>query len=212
MSDGAAMVNEAPETFESRLARAAAKLNYLQKTGKNTHFKYSFVTEAHVKEKVKEALESVGLVLRSVMYAPIGECSGKAATLLCTVIVVGTDGGMNAAQFQGVGSGTDSSDKAPMKACAAALKYALTSGFLIPTGDDPEDDGSEPTDDKPAATPAAEKSVTEVANLLIERVKTAPTAADLATLKVSITALKGRSEDEFNRVVEVYRQRAKEVK
>jgi hypothetical protein len=53
--------------------------------------------------------------------------------------------------FEGVGGAADvrykgdtptaCGDKAVMKATAAAVKYALTTGFLIATGDDPEADG-----------------------------------------------------------------------
>jgi hypothetical protein len=42
--------------------------------------------------------------------------------------------------FQSIGTGADSGDKAAYKAATGALKYALLTGFLIPTGDDPESD------------------------------------------------------------------------
>jgi hypothetical protein len=88
--------------------------------------------------------------------------------LKCTVTINGSGGTLLSGEpgvvFTGVGAGTDSSDKAPMKACAAALKYALTSGFLIATGDDPEDDGEDETPE-PKKRPAAraEKQPTEAA-------------------------------------------------
>lgn len=139
-------------TFYQKLAAAAAQLSYLQKKGHNAHFKYKFVQEAEVKSAVKEALTANGLVLQSVEYIPVGECTGKAAVLRCEVTI--TDGGKESALYEGIGAGADSSDKAPMKACAAALKYALTSGFLIATGDDPE-----ATDEKDQSTEAPAKAI-----------------------------------------------------
>jgi hypothetical protein len=40
-------------------------------------------------------------------------------------------------------SGHDTTDKGPYKAITGAVKYALTTTFLIPTGDDPEKDNGE---------------------------------------------------------------------
>lgn len=150
------------KTFIERVAAAAAKLAYLQKEGFNKHFKYSFVGEAQVKAAVKAALAEFGLVLKSVDYQPLGEITGRTAVLRCTV-VVGDAASINGncVTYVGIGAGTDSSDKAPMKACAAALKYALTSGFLIPTGDDPENDAEEPEEEpptKPSKRPSARAS------------------------------------------------------
>lgn len=205
-------MTETIDTFYAKLGRAAARLDYLQKTGKNAHFKYSFVTEAHVKEKVKAALTAEGLVLSSVMYTPVGTCDGKSATLQCTVCI--SDGVYkDQAVFQGIGSGTDSSDKAPMKACAAALKYALTSGFLIPTGDDPENEEEET--DRPTEAPKSEPVGSTRAgmseSMWIDRIKTAPNVEALISLKAGITDLRAKDEAAFNRVVEVYRARNKEL-
>ena len=45
--------------------------------------------------------------------------------------------------FQSIGTGADSGDKAPYKATTGAIKYALLTAFLIPTGDDPENDSGD---------------------------------------------------------------------
>ena len=42
------------------------------------------------------------------------------------------------------GSGSDTSDKGLYKAITGGIKYVLNTNFLIPTGDDPENDGSKP--------------------------------------------------------------------
>jgi hypothetical protein len=136
-------------TFAEKLLSVMADVSYLQKKGKNEHFKYSFVQEAQVKEAVSAALRKHGLFLDEVTYAPLGDAAGKACTLVCQVVISDDEG--RKVRYCGVGAGTDSGDKAPMKACAAALKYALTSGFLIATGDDPEADAK--TDEPRGSAP-----------------------------------------------------------
>lgn len=145
-------------SFYKRLSDAGAEVAYLEKGGFNKHFKYAFLQEAEVKRAVSAALRKHGLTLGKVAYEPIGEITGQVAVLCCGVTI--TDG-QQSAYFSGIGAGTDSSDKAPMKACAAALKYALTSGFLIATGDDPEDDGGT-KDDKPAKKTARAEAPSSV--------------------------------------------------
>jgi ERF superfamily len=131
-------------TFFERLRDVANDVSYMEKGGFNAHFKYAFLQEAEVKRAVGAALRRHGLLIARCEYRPLGVPTGQSAVLSCTLTIasVANDNGEGPyAEFQGVGGGADSSDKAPMKACAAALKYALTSGFLIATGDDPEEDG-----------------------------------------------------------------------
>jgi hypothetical protein len=67
--------------------------------------------------------------------------SGKQALLTLRFTWTLTDGDSGETiSFQSVGTGADSGDKAAYKAATGALKYALLTGFLIPTGDDPEAD------------------------------------------------------------------------
>lgn len=185
-------------TFHQRLSDAGAEVAYLEKGGFNKHFKYSFLQEAEVKRAVGAALRKHGLTMHSVRYHSIGEITCQSAVLGCNVRI---GDGNEYAEFSGVGAGTDSSDKAPMKACAAALKYALTSGFLIATGDDPEDDGGtkedksakksgkketeSPSADKDAKTSSDDTAASKDAPSVEERVATALTAI------ANITDLKG---------------------
>jgi hypothetical protein len=221
-------------SFFQRLSDAGAEVAYLEKGGFNKHFKYSFLQEAEVKRAVGAALRKHGLVLSAVHYQPIGEVTGQAATLSCGVTI--TDHDKNGqATFFGVGAGTDSSDKAPMKACAAALKYALTSGFLIATGDDPEDDGGtkddkpakkgapkSASDDKPAKSPNADKPAPEVeepkaspeerAKKAIEAINAADDMAALNKLRLPVTRMKKDMPDEHYEPVRLrFVERTKEL-
>jgi hypothetical protein len=54
--------------------------------------------------------------------------------------------------IQSLGSGGDTGDKAAPKAQSNAMKYALLMGFLLSTGDDPEQ--TDTSDRRPAGTPA----------------------------------------------------------
>lgn len=144
-------MSEVATTFGDRVRAVMAACARLEKKGVNSHFHYAFLEEAAVKAAVSDACRANGLYLSNVDYSAVGECTGRAATLKCTVTIAG-DSVSDRVVFSGFGSGTDSSDKAPMKACAAALKYALTSGLLISTGDDPEKDEAKPTAASKAAT------------------------------------------------------------
>jgi hypothetical protein len=158
--------NESPppddtRTFYERLRDVGVDVAYMEKGGFNAHFKYAFLQEAEVKRVVGAALRRHGLVITRCRYAPMSEVTGQGAVLSCTLTIrpVAANDNNDYAEFMGVGGGADSSDKAPMKACAASLKYAMTSGFLIATGDDPEEDGG--TKDKAAPKTRAKKSAAE---------------------------------------------------
>jgi hypothetical protein len=70
--------------------------------------------------------------------------SGKQTLLTLRFTWTITDGDTGELfSFQSIGTGSDSSDKAAYKAATGALKYALLTAFLIPTGDDPENDSND---------------------------------------------------------------------
>ena len=227
-------MSEDTRTFLQRLRDAASEVSYLQKEGYNKHFKYSFLQEAEVKRAVSAALRKHDLYLASVSYEPVGDISGQAATVLCTVTIsdtrkpqpqennhpFGPPTTVEFVRYSGVGSGTDSSDKAPMKACAAALKYALTSGFLIATGDDPEEDGGT-QDDKPsgkkgttstksASNDNASKSSSDDIDEMFTKVDAVETADELAKLKIPVS--KFRNHERFEELKAAYLKKGAEFK
>src|SRR5690606_34885912 len=63
----------------------------------------------------------------------------KSAVASVTLRIVDTESAEEI-QVSGLGQGSDKGDKAVMKAVTAAVKYALSTGFLISWGDDPEAD------------------------------------------------------------------------
>lgn len=187
-----------------------ADLEYLEKKGYNKHFDYQFVQEADVKAAVSKALRAHGLILSSVEYYSIGECTGKAATLRCETTISDVADHAVCVRFWGVGAGTDSSDKAPMKACAASLKYALTSGFLIATGDDPEEDGG--TASKGKTGTGKPKPVTPdpdfvAAEVLATLVSSAKSLVELNKLKPKVAALRGT--DGYDKLADAFKTQGK---
>lgn len=137
-----------PLCFADKMVKAGGLIGKLKKDGHNSFHNYDYVTEASVKAAVGPALREAGLYISSVTHTIIQ--TGDFSKVLCYTEVVVTDGASEA-RSGALGSGSDKGDKAAYKAMAGGLKYALTSLFLIPTGDDAEAD--EGTDKAAAKQP-----------------------------------------------------------
>lgn len=176
--------------FKERLILAAEAVAFVEKDGRNDFHKYDYVSEAAIKREVSKALRANGLFISSVSYEVLGEIGPTTATLRCEV-VVGDAYSDATVSSEGIGSGTDKGDKAAYKACAGALKYALTSLFLIGTKDDPEADTD--TDKRAAAPKASPKRDEEPKPALdfegvVALISAAKTAADLSAVRPSLSA------------------------
>lgn len=157
--------------FAAKLVACSADLTTLSKDGTNKHFKYKFVSEAQVKAAVKPVLVKHGL---AIMYVTVNMTEASTPSSACIKVTVTIGDGIHEAVFQGVGAGTDSGDKAPMKATAAAMKYALTNAFIIPTNDDPEAD---PETDKAATEPKTRRPSARASKTSTDGAVPAPTKA-----------------------------------
>lgn len=201
-------------SFKQRLSNAGEDVAYAQKGGRNEAQKYSFLEEAEVKAKVNPTLRKHGLVITAVEYTPVGPQTPDSAVLSCTVTIsdVFSDA---AVRFQGMGCGSNRG-KAVMAACAVSLKYAMTSGFQIATGDDPENDKRfpEPATKSKDAEPKPKPTATETPNswvsVLYQRIVSADTAAALQALKQPIYELQGKvNKEDFAGLVDTYKDKAK---
>lgn len=116
-------------------------VQYVQKTGNNTFHKYRYVTEADVKAKLHESFMKQGLIFNLSITDMTEAIDGKNRLVTCKFsyrfIDAETGDSLDGTSY---GTGADTLDKGLYKAIAGGLKYILTSNFLIPTGDDPEDD------------------------------------------------------------------------
>jgi hypothetical protein len=183
-------------TFQQKLLVLYERFAYVQKTGKNEHFRYRFMQESVMKRKLNEACRELGLIIGATEVTPVGECTGKVAVVKFSMRLENADCplGLEYVILEGIGGGMDTGDKAPMKAVVSAMKYAIANGLMVETGDDPEADAS--TDD------AAVEAVRA-------RIASAPDRASLEFVKVDLAALKGC--DAHDELKAAFKARAKEL-
>lgn len=122
------------------LLKLAGMVGWLVKDGRNDHHGYPYVSEANVKATLRKPMAECGLVLAGVHVQASDNSTPTAAVVHVELRVALADDLSAGVVFQGVGGDQDKSGKAVMKATAAAIKYALTTMVLAPTGDDPEAD------------------------------------------------------------------------
>lgn len=143
-----------PPSLWAKIQSVMIEAEYIRKDKYNDHHKYAYASEAAIKETVQPLLakhrllfvprsqeivsiEAVGATL------PANGAEKKASqyrivTLRLTYWWVDAETGEHI-ECTCLGQGLDNQDKAVYKSITGAVKYALTSTFLIPTGDgDPE--------------------------------------------------------------------------
>jgi len=133
----------------AKLYAIMSEVGYIQKDKKNTFHGYSYLSEKAIKETLHPLL-----VKHRVLFLPTTsdfenkevETATKSGTRR-SILTTGNLGfrfvDVDSGEFyEGsmAAKGMDEGDKGTYKAITGALKYILTTSFLIPTGDDPEDD------------------------------------------------------------------------
>lgn len=187
-----------------KLTAVAARVAYVAKNGNNESQGYKYVSVDDVKFAVNAAFRAEGLavvgtdimVLSEQAYNKETKTSGRCLLHLEILVSDGT----STITLTGIGEGRDSGDKAPYKAMAGAVKYALTVGLLIASGDqdDPEssDEDGKSTDrprKPPSAPPATEPTgptLAERVNRAVLAIKTAPDAAARKKLNAKLISLR----------------------
>jgi hypothetical protein len=161
------MAENKPKTLAARMSAVSAGTGRLKKDGHNDYHNYDYVSEANVVETIGALLAENGvLAFPSVMAnwqetREIQTDKGPKLDVHTFVILkyrfINTDDAEDVLESQWIGEGQDGQDKGYYKAYTGAQKYALMKTFLIPTGDDPENDKQSPTaqpPQKPADKPA----------------------------------------------------------
>jgi len=137
-------VSNEKKSLATKLAKIYEAVGYVQKTGTNAAQGYKYVQAAEVAATVREQLSKLNVIMTPTNIDVVSEGqtpSGKQVLLTLRFTWTLTDGDTGETiTWQSVGTGSDATDKAAYKAATGALKYALLTGFLIPTGDDPEND------------------------------------------------------------------------
>lgn len=134
-----------------KISKISENISSIPKNGLNTTFGYNYVTERDVVETLRTVLHKEGVVLiPSVVSTTEREILNKGGdrTTITKVRMSYTfldaeTGGYLTTYFEG--EGEDAYDKGIYKAITGCQKYALLKTFLIPTGDDPENEGERNT-------------------------------------------------------------------
>jgi hypothetical protein len=134
-------------TLTSKLLAVSKAIKYLEKDKTNSQQGYKYLSEAKIKEVFKKAFEDNGILFNfsteSVREYEISSTRNGAKQFVTiangkySFIDVDSDHELNGTWF---GSGADTGDKGLYKAITGGIKYVLNTNFLIPTGDDPEND------------------------------------------------------------------------
>ena len=140
-----------------KILKVYEDVKYIQKDKRNAFHGYNYASEAAIKEKLHESFLANGLILLPPTVLSLEDTEpvttvkegGKESkgNFLTTVhvrfTIADTETG---AEVYGetFGRGSDNSDKGIYKAITGALKYWLTTSFLIATGDDPEEQTQQP--------------------------------------------------------------------
>ena len=123
-----------------KLHKIMIEADYIQKDGKNSFQKYSYTTEKAIKEKLQPLLIKYGVVFQ--LSTTNARVENNITCPDCIYTFHDVESGETlTGTFVGTGSARD--EKGNYAAVTGAIKYILTSTFLIPTGDDPEDDKNE---------------------------------------------------------------------
>ena len=134
-----------------KLHEVMKDVGYIQKDARNEHSKYNYASERTIKEHLHAAFEEHKVLFRlSVNQADL--LNEKIISLKCSYSFFDVDSG-ESIDGDFVGAGHCRDDKGIYAAITGAIKYILTSTFLIPTGDDPENNENNET---PAPKPKRE--------------------------------------------------------
>lgn len=131
--------------FKEKLLHIMESIHILEKDGKNDFHKYKYTTEKTVKLALREAFLRERVLIqfeaqdsRATVFK--GEKGDNILTDITGAIILLDVDSDQALKIPFMGSGSDKGDKGLYKAITGMIKYALTSTFLIATGDDPEKD------------------------------------------------------------------------
>ena len=150
----------------AKLHAVMMDVQYIQKDSRNDAQKYNYASEYTIKSALSKAFRDHKIIFQLNTKAPtISEQLGtdykgnpiKATILECEYIFYDVESG-EYLEGEFVASGPARDDKGLWAATTNAIKYILTSTFLIPTGDDAESDINHPPDDEPGEKKQGKKS------------------------------------------------------
>lgn len=135
-------------SLAEKKAQVINQTGFVEKKGKNNRFGYEYAREADYLNHIRDVMASKGLafsytVVEEKMNQFSKTSSGNtryANRQILEFTLTDTETGF-AEHSTLVTYGIDSGDKGVWKGITGAVKYYLAKTFLVPTGDDPENDG-----------------------------------------------------------------------
>lgn len=127
----------------NKLVDITSTIDRIPKNGHNDFHHYDYALESDIKDVVRKEMTERGLQMipnelsRTITQISAKNGSQQLVSLEVEYTIFDAESG-ESVKMKGYGDGQDSGDKAVYKAKTGALKYALTTLFMIPTGDDPE--------------------------------------------------------------------------
>jgi hypothetical protein len=156
-------------TLNSKLWEILTEIERLPKDKANTQGSgYKYLSESALKERFHPLFAQHGLLLvptrtsELTTMPPSGGKSSYITTFVQAFSILDLESG-ESLEMEIPASGGDSLDKGVWKGMTGAIKYVLTTLFLIPTGDDPEADGGTPKERQKPQPKAAGKQDPESA-------------------------------------------------
>src|SRR3954466_12099924 len=155
-------------SIATKLWDVMGELGYL-KNDKQHSQGWGYASEAAHKEAVQKALIKHRVLFFPTSSTVVDIREGVVIVRLMYEFIDIDSGQRLSGSFDGTGSSRD--DKGTYKADTGALKYALRSTFLIPTGDDPENEDKprKTEEDSPAARKQDAKIAAQEAQLVAQR-------------------------------------------
>lgn len=132
----------------AKLADVMKAVERIPKNGWNDFHKYKFATEADIADAIRGELAARQVVLvpgiTGMEREKVGDKGQVLTTLFMTMTFIDGESGEQI-ERPWLGAGADKEDKGHYKAMTGGEKYFLLKTFLVPTGDDPEADGTKHT-------------------------------------------------------------------
>ena len=157
-----------------KLIEVSKAIEYLEKDKSNKMQGYKYLSEAKVKEVIKKQFEEHGILfnystyeIREYEISPTHKGTKQYTTIARgNYQFINIDNSEEKIVGNWAGSGSDTGDKGLYKAITGGIKYVLNTNFLIPTGDDPENDvnNDKPTN-KSANKPVNSKEIKDLLDL-----------------------------------------------
>jgi hypothetical protein len=129
---------ESEKNVYQRMHAVMAEIERVDKDKVNSFHKYAYASEQAIKEAVHPLLVKHGIVFT--LSVNKQEVLGDRTCASFSYRFINIDNPEDGVGGTFCAQGEDKGDKGIYKAITGAVKYIMTSSFLIPTGDDPEKD------------------------------------------------------------------------